>query len=172
VTQDFFSETIVRKTGHDLARAGQHAREQSLIHGMRMAALAGNVWPMADGGLLEKVSEELIVELIAFSVNTRRLMEMLKAKKGSITADGPLFDIRTGEYPIEKDVWTAVNRVLHASQLNVTTVHVPTKKHVNLGDQIVANVVITSPERTEVCVCPQGLFYAIANDPTQWKISK
>ena len=118
------------------------------------------------------VSEELLTELMTFSIHTRRFMEMLHLKKGGITAQGPLIKIATEKYVYETDLWTAVNRVLHSSEMKVTTVQVETTKHPNLGDMHVANVLITSQERNQVCVCPQGLFYALAEGPSGWKIPK
>ena len=162
----------MQEAGRNNVEAATHAKDQAFLHGLRMCALAGNIWPLQGDGVLRVVSEELLTELMAFSIHTRRFMEMLRMKKGAVTADGPLVKIQSQEHPYENDVWTAVNRVLHSSEMKVTTVQVETSKHSNLGDMLIANVLITSPERNKVSVCPQGIFYGFAVGPDGWKMQQ
>jgi hypothetical protein len=87
-------------------------------------------------------------------------MELSGNKK--LKADGPLVRIDTAEYRYEHDIWTAVNRVVHSSGINVHSVTPVTKKHTTLGDLVVAAVMIASPQRDTVALCPQGIFYGFA----------
>ena len=82
-----------------------------------------------------------------------------------LKADGPLIRIDHGEYRYEDNIWTAVNRIVHASHINVHAVTPIPKKHDNLGDQVIAAVLITSPQRDTIALCPQGLFYGFAQSP-------
>lgn len=140
-----------------------HARSQALLQGVRLSALCGNVWPLRDDGLGQLVADEIIAELVAFAINARRYLELVDQK--TLKADGPILKIDLPDYRYEANIWTAVNRIVHASELRVVSVERAQQtapKHDNLGDLQVACVQVTSPQRDTVAVCPQGLFYGFA----------
>ena len=132
----------------------------AMEYGIRVAALCGNVWPAKDDGLFAIVAQQVISEVAPFAIHARRYMELTGNKHGVIKADGPLIQVKVGA-PFEMDVWKALNRIVHASDLRVEFVTPEIRKHPRLGDLVVASLIAVSPERAEVRICPQGIFYGL-----------
>lgn len=160
---DFTGQVELRRQGVRGGNTSAHARAQAVLHGIRLSALCGNVWPAKDDGLSQLVAEQIISELMSFAIHARRYMELSGNK--NLRVDGPLIRIDLPNYRYEMDVWTAVNRIVHAAEIEVHSVTPDQTKHDNLGDLIVANAMITSPERHTIVVCPQGLFYGFGQSP-------
>ncbi|MBK0327687.1 hypothetical protein I5535_10280 [Rhodobacteraceae bacterium F11138] len=160
---EFVGSVELRRQGVRGGDSASNARSQAVLHGLRLAALCGNIWPADDDGLSQLVSEQIITELISFSINARRFMEISGHK--NLKAEGPLIRISQNGYKYENDVWTAVNRVVHADKIEVHYVTPVTRKFENLGDLVVANAMITSPQRDTVSVCPEGLFIGFCQSP-------
>ena len=156
---EFPPETEIRTWGLEGPEAAADARKLALEYGIRMAALCGNIWPANDDGLFALVARQLISEFVPFAINARRYMELTGNKQG-VKSDGPLVRVKQGA-PYELDVWTALNRAVHASSLRVEYVTPEARKHTNLGDLVVASLIAVSPERAEVRICPQGLFFGL-----------
>lgn len=153
----------IRYEGVRAANDTQHARAQALLHGIRLAALCGNIWPRDDDGLSKLIGEEVLNELLAFAINARRFLELRDMKHLNIQE--PLHRINLPEYRYETSVWTAVNRVVHANEMRVVLVERPRvakPKHDNLGDLVIACVQVTSPQRDKIAICPQALFFGFA----------
>lgn len=154
----------LRRVNVRRGHAASHARHQAVMHGMRLSALAGNTWPANDDGLSQFVVEEAHNELMSFAINARRYMELTGHKHLGI--DGPLRQITTSDYRFEKNLWTAVNRIVHAAKIEFHCVTTPTtQKHTNLGDLVLVCAMVTSPQRDTIAVCPQGIFYGFAQSP-------
>ena len=168
-----FSSTVERRVwGLDGPEAVAGVRRHALEYGTRVAGLCGNTWPAEDDGLYSVVAQQVISEVVPFAIYARRYMELTGNKKGTVKSDGPLVQVKIGA-PYEMDVWTALNRVVHASDLRVEFVTPKPQKHDHLGDLVVASLIAVSPERAEVRVCPHGIFYGLMqkllpdNRPTQ-----
>jgi len=131
-------------------------------HGVVLSGLCGNIWPAYDDGLHQLVADAIVRELTDFALYARRYMELMGVKEG-IESDGPLLGIKD-DCKLEKDVWTAVNRIVHAVRLEAQFVTSNPVKHDNLGDLHFARVKVTSKQMATVCVCPQGLFYGFMRD--------
>lgn len=136
------------------------ARRTALEYGTKVAGLCGNIWPARDDGLYSIVAQQVISEVVPFAIHARRYMELTGNKKGAATSYGPLVGIKVGA-PYEMDVWTALNRIVHASDLRIEFVTPKSRKHDHLGDLVIASLIAISPERAEVRVCPQGIFYGL-----------
>ncbi|MDA1285963.1 MAG: hypothetical protein O3A08_05960 [Proteobacteria bacterium] len=159
-----FPETVELRTHSVQGGDTSNARAKAMLHGIRLSALCGNIWPANDDGLSKLVTEEIISELMAFSIHARRYME-LTDNKVSLRSDGPLFKIAAERYKYEMNLWTAVNRVVHSSRIEIDFVTPYATKHDNLGDLLVAAALITSPQRDTVAVCPSDLFYGMCQSP-------
>lgn len=137
-------------------------RRAAMRHGVVLSGLCGNIWPAYDDGLHQLVADAIVRELTDFALYARRYMELMGVKEG-IESDGPLLGIKD-DCKLEKDVWTAVNRIVHAVRLEAQFVTSNPVKHDNLGDLHFARVKVTSKQMATVCVCPQGLFYGFMRD--------
>ena len=159
-----FSDPVLVVSAGVLGGAvAEHTRRKALEHGVRLCALCGNIWPANDDGLHQIVADEVIRELTQFALYARRYMEMMDChKEGVLQVDGPLLEVAADGVLYEKDVKTAINRILHARSMRVQFVTPDPVKHTALGDQILLHVQITSKQMATVHVCPQGLFYGFA----------
>ncbi|MFN3527272.1 MAG: hypothetical protein ACK4YU_14400, partial [Paracoccus sp. (in: a-proteobacteria)] len=137
-------------------------RVAAMRHGVRLSGLCGNVWPANDDGLHRLVADAIVRELTDFSLYARRYMELMGVKEG-VVSDGPLISIKD-DGKFEKDVWTAVNRILHAARLDAQFATSEPEKHDHLGDLHFVQVKVTSKQMATVNVCPQGLFYGFMRD--------
>ncbi|MDP3959140.1 MAG: hypothetical protein Q8Q26_03540 [Pseudorhodobacter sp.] len=132
-----------------------------MVHGIRLAALAGNIWPHANENYIDIIVDELLTEIVIFAVHSRRYLELTKIV--GVKLEGSLFvlapEARTAEY--ETDLWDAINRVIHSRRMSVFTVERDSLRFPNLGDRVIAHIEVQSDRGDAVLICPTALVHAL-----------
>jgi hypothetical protein len=144
--------------GFEGKNAAAVSYNNAIRHGVRMAALAGNIWPREtdrSGKFREVVAKELLEEISVFAVNVRRVMELSGAK--GVAVDRALLTNTAANPKFEADLWRAVNTIIHARRIVAHFIEVKCGRYANLDEERLTHVEVESAERT-ISVCPVGML--------------
>lgn len=129
-------ESIVR---HSLRRA----TEEAVI----IWALASAQYPIDHRAIQEKATVMLIEAVSSFAINARRALESVSGRSG-INLVQPRWHwvpVKKGE--VVKDLWDALNRVIHAKKLDVGWERIPSNISVIAGGAVVVPYVQAETDR-------------------------
>ena len=146
--------------GLDAGTAIGHARQVALTHAIRVAAIAGATWPNSEENYIRAVSQELINELIAFSIHARRFLEITNSRNQILEGSLHIFLPAARDCEYETSLWSAVNKIVHSRTIEIVAVERETVVFTNFGDRKIMHARVQSDKGEAVLICPTALVHA------------
>ncbi len=140
-------------TRHSVLRAAGEA--------VKLWALASAQYPTQHGLILDTAHEIVVETVSAFALNARRAMEVLpRAKKFPLGSPRWRWEpTENGE--VVRDLWVALNRIIHARKLETGFVRLPAEVAVVDGGAVVVPLIRASTDKYELAfIDPFALSHA------------
>jgi hypothetical protein len=138
-----------------------HSAQKATDEGVRLWALASTQFPVRHGLILDAAEAAIVDVISSFALNARRAMEIIPGKERFELAQ-PRWKWETkGEEEVVRELRDALNRIIHAQQLEVRFVQLPQSASVIDGGAVVVPFLHAKTDRkSTACIDPFALAHA------------
>ena len=143
-----------------MQKIAAHSAQKATDEGVRLWALASAQFPVRHGLILDAAETAIIEVISSFALNARRAMETLPGKERyELTQPRWKWDTKDGD-EVVRELRDALNRIIHAQQLEVRFVKLPPSVSVIDGGAVVVPFLHARTDRkSTACIDPFALAH-------------
>lgn len=139
----------------------RHSFERAASNAAMLWSLSSAQFPARNSALIDRATEEMIEAISSFSLNARRVLEVLPRATKYPLVQGRWVAHPIAGHPVVQDFRDALNRIVHAQLLQVGFEELPLEVSVINGGAVVIPYVFATTDRKEKSyIDPFSLAYA------------
>jgi hypothetical protein len=141
-------------------RITAHSAQRATDEAVRLWALASTQFPARHGLILDATAAAIIDVISSFALNARRAMETIDGReKYELTQPRWKWESKSGD-EVVRELRDALNRIIHAQQLDVRFVELPASVSVIDGGAVVVPFLHARTDRkSTACIDPFALAH-------------
>ena len=153
-----------RYVGYSQDTAAALAREAAIRDAVTITALAGSVYFPSEF-IIDEVQRQLLDRVTSFAIHARRALEIADLRGIEIEGGRWRFVMPPPDMNEERNLWDAVNKILHARHLQVYVFQKsPAEIFLSPGfEWVLMHLEVQSDRGEKVHVSPFGLAYSYLN---------